>query len=104
MDEPWYDWLPVYALLLLILHASAIFIPKRVVRWSLIAGCFVAIWAMALYIWSLDTEPQEGVNIGAGVMVLWVIGTVIVLAVAAIAEGVRSALRSRKTARRTTPA
>ena len=106
MDEPWYDWLPVYAFLLLILQAGAIFIPKRVVRWSLIGvGCFVAIWAMALYVWSLDTEPQEGVNIGAGVMVLWVIGTFIVLAVAAIAEGVRSALRSRsKTSRTTKPA
>jgi beta-lactamase regulating signal transducer with metallopeptidase domain len=56
---------------------------------------------MALYIWSLDTEPQEGVNIGAGVMVLWVIGTVIVLVAAAIAEGVRAALRSRKTSRTT---
>jgi peptidoglycan/LPS O-acetylase OafA/YrhL len=97
VDEPWYDWLPVYALLLLILQAGAIFIPKRVVRWSLITGCFVAIWAMALYVWSLDTEPQEGVSIGAGVMVLWVIGTFIVLAVAAVAEGVRAARRSRKT-------
>ena len=96
MDEPWYDWLPVYALLLLILQAGAIFVPKRVVRWSLIAGCFVAIWAIALYVWSLDTEPEEGVSIGAGVMVLWVIGTFIVLGVAAIAEGVRAAWRSRE--------
>ena len=51
---------------------------------------------MALYVWSLDTEPQEGANIGAGIMVLWVMGTIIVLAAAAIAAGVRFALRSRK--------
>jgi hypothetical protein len=99
VDEPWYDWLPVYALLLLILQAGAIFIPKRVVRWSLITGCFVAIWAMALYVWSLDPEPSEGVNIGAGVivMVLWVFATFGVLFVAAVAESVRAARRSRKT-------
>jgi hypothetical protein len=91
VDEPWYDWLPIYALLLLILQAGAIFIPKQVARWVVVVGCFVAIWGMALYIWSLDTEPQEGVNIGAGVMVLWVIGTFIILVAAALAEA--SALR-----------
>ena len=39
-----------------------------------------------------------------GAIALWVIGTFIVLAVAAIAEVVRLALRSRKTARTTKPA
>jgi hypothetical protein len=98
VDEPWYDWLPIYALLLLIVQASAIFIPKQVARWVVVLGCFVAIWGMALYIWNLDTEPQEGVSIGGGVMVLLALGTVIVLIAAAIAEGVRFALRSRRNA------
>jgi peptidoglycan/LPS O-acetylase OafA/YrhL len=96
MDEPWYDWLPIYALLLLFVQAGAIFIRKRVLRWVVVGACFVAIWAMALYVWSIDTEPDEGVNIGAGVMVLWVLATCVVLVAALIAEGVRSAWRSRK--------
>ena len=103
MDEPWYDWLPVYAFLLLILQAGAILIPRRATRWVVVVGCFVAIWGMALYVWSLDTEPQEGANIGAGIMVFWVMGTIIVLAAAAIGEGVRFALRSRKNSRTIKP-
>jgi hypothetical protein len=99
MDEPWYDWLPIYALLLLFVQAGAIFIRKRAVRWVVVGACFVAIWAMALYVWSIDTEPDEGVNIGAGVMVLWVLATCVVLVTALIAEGVRAAWRSRKSKR-----
>lgn len=49
VDEPWYDWLPVSAFLLL-LQAGAIFVPHRATRLILVLGCFAAIWGMALYV------------------------------------------------------
>jgi hypothetical protein len=95
VDEPWYDWLPIYAFLLLLLQAGGIFVPHRATRLILVLGCFAAIWAMALYVWSLpEPGPEEGVAIGAGIMVLWVVGTVIVLIAAAIGEVIRLARRS----------
>ena len=94
MDEPWYDWLPVYALLLLLLQSGAIFVPHRVTRLILVLGCFIAIWGMALYVWNLpEPGPDEGVAIGAGIMVLWVVGTIIVLVAAAIGEVIRLSRR-----------
>jgi hypothetical protein len=97
MEEPWSDQLVLYAFLLLLVQAIAIFIPKRVLRLVLVLGCFVAIWVMALYVWSLPAPgPGEGADIGGGIMVLWAIGTVIVLAAAALGEGIRLAARPRR--------
>ncbi len=97
VDEPWYDWLPVYAFLLLLLQAGAIFIPHRATRLILVLGCFAAIWAMALYVWSLpEPGPGEGADIGGGIMVFWALGAVIVLVAAAIGEVIRLALTRRR--------
>jgi hypothetical protein len=97
VDEPWSDQLVLYALLLLLLQAGAIFIPNRVLRLILVLGCFVAIWGMAFYVWSLPPpDPGEGADIGGGIMVFWGVGTVIVLVAAAVGEIVRFAARSAK--------
>ena len=69
-------------------------VPHRATRLILVLGCFIAIWGMALYVWNLpEPGPDEGVAIGAGIMVLWVVGTIIVLVAAAIGEVIRLSRR-----------
>jgi hypothetical protein len=94
--EPWHDYLALpIAPLVLVVQIVALFLPRRSVRWALAAACPLAILAMLLYVDSLPDEPGEGVNIGAGVLVLWLVVSVAVLVIAVVMEGVRLARAPR---------
>jgi hypothetical protein len=94
--DPWHDYLALpIAPLVLLVQIGALFIPSRPWRWALAVACPVGILAMFLYVASLPEEPGEGVNIGAGVLVIWLIASVVVLLVALLAEGVRLARAPR---------
>jgi hypothetical protein len=71
-DDPWYDYLALpIAPLVLLVQFGALFIPRWWLRWVLSVTCFVSITAMLEYVASLPIGPDEGVNIGAGVLALW---------------------------------
>lgn len=94
--DPWHDYLALpIAPLVLLVQIGALFLPSRPWRWALAIACPVGILAMLLYVASLPEEPGEGVNIGAGVLVVWLIASVVLLLVALLAEGVRLARAPR---------
>jgi hypothetical protein len=94
--DPWHDYLALpIAPLVLLVQIGALFLPSRPWRWALAVACPVGILAMLLYVASLPEEPGEGVNIGAGVLAIWLIASVVVLLVALLAEGVRLARAPR---------
>jgi len=92
--EPWYDSLaiPVGPLVLLI-QLGSLFVHDRTTRWVVGLASFAVIVAMFLYVASLDVD-EEGANIGAGVLLLWVLVSFALLAVGAGREAV-AALRRR---------
>ena len=82
--EPWYDYLAFpYAPLLLLAQVAALFVPIRLLRWVLLVGSAVAIATMFVYVATLDVA-DEGANIGAGLLLMWV-----AVAVALVIVGVR---------------
>ena len=82
--EPWYDSLAFpYAPLLLLAQVAALFVPIRPLRWVLLVGSAVAIAAMFVYVATLDVA-DEGANIGAGLLLMW-----LAVAVALVIVGVR---------------
>lgn len=94
--EPWQDYLALpIAPLVLLLQIVALFLPQRSVRWALAVLCPLAILAMLLYVDSLPVEPDEGVNIGTGVLFLWLIVSLVLLVLAIAVEGVRFARAPR---------
>jgi hypothetical protein len=94
--DPWHDYLALpIAPLVLLVQIGVLFLPSRPWRWALALACPVAILAMFLYVASLPDEPGEGVNIGAGVLLLWLIVSGVLLLVALLAEGVRLARAPR---------
>jgi hypothetical protein len=94
--DPWQDYLALpIAPLVLLLQIVALFLPQRPVRWTLAVLCPLAILAMLLYVDSLPVEPDEGVNIGAGVLYLWLIVSLALLVLAIVVEGARLARAPR---------
>ena len=70
--DPWYDYLALpIAPLVLLVQFGALFVRPWWLRWGMSAACFAAIWVMLSYVASIPVGPDEGVNIGAGVMALW---------------------------------
>jgi hypothetical protein len=83
-EEPWYDYLALpYAPLLLLVQVAALFVPIRSLRWVLLVGGAVAIGAMFVYVTTLDLA-DEGANIGAGLLLMW-----LAVAVALVVVGIR---------------
>jgi hypothetical protein len=80
--DPWYDYLalPVAPLLLLV-QFGALFIRPWWLRWGISAACIAAITVMLFYVASLPVGPDEGVNIGAGVLVLWCLCSLVLILV-----------------------
>jgi hypothetical protein len=70
--DPWYDYLalPVAPLVLLV-QFGALFVRPWWLRWGISVGSIAAITVMLSYVASIPVGPDEGVNIGAGVMALW---------------------------------
>ena len=64
-------------------------------------ACFAALMVMFVYVASVDLAPDEGANIGAGVMLLWLLCSVALLATAVFREGVAAVARRLSRPRRT---
>ena len=88
--EPWYDYLAMpYAPLLLLVQVGALFVPIRPLRWVLLIGSAVAIAVMFVYVTTLDVA-DEGANIGAGLLLMW-----LAVALALVIVGIRRESGSR---------
>jgi hypothetical protein len=97
--DPWYDYLafPI-APLVLAAQIAALFVGNRPVRLALALSCPTAVAVMLAYVSSLPTRADEGVNLGAAVLVLWFLVSLALLAVAAVREVV-SLVRAEREAR-----
>jgi len=88
--DPWYDYLAIpVAPLVLLAQIGILFLPSRAWRWVLSLACPLAILAMLLYVDTRPIAPDEGVNIGAGVLFLWLVVSVVLLVLALLVELVR---------------
>jgi hypothetical protein len=78
--EPWSDnlALPIAPILLLV-QFGALFLWRWWLRWTISGACFAAITAMLGYVASLPVGPDEGVNIGAGLLALWWLCSLVLL-------------------------
>jgi hypothetical protein len=90
--DPWYDYLaiPIAPVVLLAQWAVA-YVPQRAVRLTLSGAATACIAAMLVYVALLPIVEEEGANIGAGVLFVWLIVSIILL---------RLAVAPRETARR----
>jgi hypothetical protein len=70
--DPWYDYLALpIAPLVLVVQFGALFVRPWWLRWGISAACFAAITVIFFYVASLPEAPDEGVNIGGGLLALW---------------------------------
>ena len=89
--EPWSDYLAIpIAPLILLLQLASIFLSNRTLRWAIGFGCTATLTAMFLYVASIDLAPEEGANIGAGVMLLWILCSIGLLAATGIGEALKA--------------
>ena len=88
--DPWHDYLalPVAPLVLLV-QLIGLFLRPRMLRWAVEIVCPLAIVAMFAYVSSLPDRPGEGVNIGAGVLLLWMALSLGLLLVTLVVEAIR---------------
>ena len=94
--------LPVAPLVLLV-QLGAFFIPRRALRVATSLACAGSIWLMYRYVSGIDLAPEEGANIGAGVLLLWWSVSLLLVIVAAIGEVVRIVVRRRGVLSRDAP-
>jgi hypothetical protein len=100
LADPWYDYLALpIAPLVLLVQLGALLIRKTWLRWGLSIACATAITAMFLYVASLPVSETEGVNIGAGVMLLWLLGSLVLVVLLVIRDVVVIAIRGVRRAR-----
>lgn len=93
-DVNWEDGLALpVAPMVLFLQLGALFLPRFWMRAAGSLACLGAIWWMYDYVASLELAPEEGANIGAGVMLLWWGCSILLLGAAAIGEVVRLVVR-----------
>jgi phosphatidylserine synthase len=97
--DPWHDYLafPV-APLTLVVQMGALFVSRRPLRWILGILCPAAIVAMFAYVSSLPEREQEGVNLGAAVLLLWLLVSFVILAIAVVREVVTAVRRGGRVA------
>ena len=94
VDEPWYDYLAIpVAPLLLLAQVGALFIRPVLWRWGISLGCTAVITGMLFYVDSRPIAPDEGANIGAGVLALWLMVSVALLGVGVAREVVAFTVR-----------
>jgi hypothetical protein len=100
--DPWYDYLALpIAPLVLLVQFGALLIRPWWLRWGISAACIAAITVMLLYVASLPVGPDEGVNIGAGVLVLWWFCSLVLVFVLAARDVIGTAFRvGRRSANR----
>jgi hypothetical protein len=78
----------------LVVQVVALFVRRWALRWGISIACFAAVTAMFFYVASLPTTASEGVNIGAGVLLLWFLGSILLLVVLIVRELIGVAFRS----------
>jgi hypothetical protein len=78
---------------------AALFLRPAWVRLGLSSAATASIYAMAAYISSLPDRPGEGVNIGAGFLVLWLLASIGLLGIGIAREVVPLALRTMRATR-----
>ena len=102
--DPWHDYLafPV-APLTLAVQIGALFVRRRSLRWILGLACPAAIAAMFAYVSSLPDREEDGVNLGAAVLLLWLLASFVVLALAVLREAVTALRRGVRPAEQETP-
>jgi hypothetical protein len=99
--DPWYDFLALpIAPLVLLIQVAALFGRTWVVRWAMSIACVGAVTAMFFYVASLPTTTSEGVNIGAGVLLLWFLGSILLLIVLVVRELIVTALHGASSTNR----
>ena len=90
-DIHWEDALALpVAPFVLLLQLGALFVPRWWLRVGGALACFGAIAWMEHYVAGIETAPEEGANIGAGVMLLWLGCSILLLGAAAVGEVVRA--------------
>ncbi|MET1082046.1 MAG: hypothetical protein ABWY12_03215, partial [Burkholderiales bacterium] len=101
--DPWHDYLafPV-APLTLTVQIGALFVRHRSLRWILGLACPAAIAAMFAYVTSLPDREGDGVNLGAAVLLLWLLASFVILAIAIVRELVTAARRGGRPAEQET--
>jgi hypothetical protein len=62
--------------MVLVAQALALLVRPRAVRWTLSLAGTAAIAAMFVYVATLPLSADEGANIGAGVLFLWLSGSI----------------------------
>jgi hypothetical protein len=83
--DPWYDYLAIpVAPLVLLAQWAAVYVPQRAVRLTLSGAATASIAAMLVYIVLLPISEAEGANIGAGVMSVWLIVSILLLRLAVV--------------------
>jgi cytochrome c biogenesis factor len=94
VGDPWYDYLAIpVAPLLLLVQIGVLFIRPALWRWGISLACTAAITGMFFYVDSRPVAPDEGVNIGAGVLIFWLVVSVALLAVGVAREVVAFTVR-----------
>jgi len=99
--DPWHDYLafPVATGLLLV-QITVTFLPWAWWRRGLSVACAAAIAVIAAYVLSIDTAPEEGANIAAGIAVLVLVASLALLVLLAIGEAVLAVCRGIARSRR----
>ena len=87
--DPWHDYLALpVAPFLLLAQLVALFIRPRWVRLVFASGCTASIALMLAYVASLETPASDGVNIGEGLLALWLGVSIVLLVVEVAREGI----------------
>ena len=93
LADPWQDYLALpLGPLILLAQLGSVFVGTRISRWAIGLGCLAVLMVMFFYVVSLDVEG-EGANIGAGVLLLWVLCSIGLLFVAGLREAVGAVAR-----------
>jgi hypothetical protein len=80
--DPWHDYLALpLAPLVLLVQIGALFVRPWRLRWGISVACMAGITAMFVYVDSLPERPGEGANIGAGVLLLWLLVSLVLVLV-----------------------
>lgn len=97
--DPWYDYfaLPL-APLVLLAQIVALFLRPARLRRSVLVAAPLLIAAMLAYVSSRPVAPSEGVNIGEGVLVLWLVLSLGISLLGVVAESIRALAARRERA------
>jgi hypothetical protein len=81
---------------MLIAQFIALFLRRATVRVIALIGIPALITAMLVYVSSRPVRADEGVNIGEGVLALWLAASLVIALAGLLGEGVRVAVRRRR--------